>query len=132
MNWQQLYTTLTPAEREELLITMFRTLEARHNRKVFVRGRLLQNRRRGDIAHFIGDRRLLHTQRRHKNRWTAALAVTSIIGWVLSVALQPAYGAALVILIDLMLITVLLVKPYLRLQPARLIAKNYPAHLKRN
>jgi hypothetical protein len=121
MNWKQLYTAATPEEREELLLEMFRVHEARQNRKVLVRGRLLRERRRETIAHFIGDRRLQSLVRRRKTLWTTGLIFAAILTWSVAafeaLHAQPIYGAFLVIGFDLFLATVLLIKPYLRWRP---------------
>jgi hypothetical protein len=126
MNWKQLYTAATPAEREELLFEMFRTIEACENRKVLVRGRLLRERRRETIAHFIGDRRLQSLVRRRKTLWTTGLIFAAIVTWSVAafeaLHAQPIYGAFLVIGFDLLLATVLLIKPYLRWRPASIHA----------
>lgn len=121
MNWKQLYTTATPAEREELLIMMLQSIEARQNRKVLVRGRLLRERRRETIAHFIGDRRLQSIIRRRKTLWITGLISAALVTWSVAafeaLHAQPIYGAFLVIGFDLFLATVLLIKPYLRRRP---------------
>jgi hypothetical protein len=57
MNWQQIHVSSTPEERIEALTLMLRVLEARHNRRVFLRGRLILERRRTQAAHWIADRR---------------------------------------------------------------------------
>ena len=124
MNWKQLYTAATPAEREEILIAMLQTIETRQQRLILARGRLLRERRRETIAHFIGDRRLQSTNRRRKVFWTAGLICAAIVTWSVAafeaLHAQPIYGALLVIGFDLYLATVLLIKPYLRWQPASL------------
>jgi hypothetical protein len=139
MNWKQLYTAATPAEREELLLEMFRLHEARQNRVIFVplsinavlmgRGQgwgLLRERRRETIAHFIGDRRLQSLVRRRKTLWTTGLSFAAIVTWSVAafeaLHAQPIYGAFLVIGFDLLLATVLLIKPYLRWRPASIHA----------
>lgn len=57
MNWKQLHTLSTPAERAETVALILQTIEARQSRLILVRGRLLRERRRRQIAHFIGERR---------------------------------------------------------------------------
>jgi len=113
MNWQQLHTAATPAEREEILIMMFRTIEARQHRIILARGRLVRNRRRAIIAHFLGDRRL--APRPTRSRLTQImfmfiLSTLSIATWLIAAHIQPAYGAPL-LFSYLLLIATLLIKP---------------------
>ena len=121
MNWQQLYTASTPAEREELLLEMIHALEARQNKRILIRGRLVRERRRGNTAHFVGDRRLLGAARRYKTIWISGLMGAAGVTWYTALtATQPFYGVLLVIGFDLLLAAVLFIKPYLRWQPATL------------
>jgi len=119
MNWKQLYTAATPLEREEILIAMLQAVEARQQRLILARGRLVRNRRRATIAHFIGDRRLQSFVRRRKTLWTAGLVSAAIVTWSVAafeaIHAQPIYGAFMVIGFDLFLATVLLLKPYRRI-----------------
>ncbi len=45
MNWKQLYTSATPEERIELYMLMFQTIEARQNKLILAKGRLIHERR---------------------------------------------------------------------------------------
>jgi len=114
MNWNQLYTAATPAEREEILIAMLQAIETRQQRLIFARGRLLRNQRHATIAHFIGDRRLApHPTRSRLTQlmFIFILATLSVTTWLIAAHIQPAYGAPLVFGYNLVLIAILLIKP---------------------
>lgn len=114
MNWQQLYTTATPLEREQLLLLMLRTVDAHQRRLIFARGRLHRERRRMQLAHFIGDRRLAP---RPTTSWVIRLSFIFIITtlslttWLVAAHIQPNYGAPLLFGYNLLLIAVLSIKP---------------------
>ncbi len=57
MNWKQIHTASNPEEQLEDLHEMIRMIEARKTRKVLVHGRLIRDRRRGQFAHLLNDRR---------------------------------------------------------------------------
>lgn len=115
MEWKKLYTTATPAEREELLILMLQTIEARQQRLILARGRLVRNRRRAIIAHFIGDRRLAPRPTPILQfMFMFILSTLSIATWLIAAHIQPAYGAPL-IFSYLLLIATLLIKPTQRI-----------------
>jgi hypothetical protein len=57
MNWKQIHASSTPEEQLEALTLMLRVLQARHNRRVFLRGRLIMERRRNQTAHWVTERR---------------------------------------------------------------------------
>lgn len=56
-NWKRLYNHTTQEERLEAILILARTIEARQNKRIFVHGQLVFERRRLQSAHFIGDRR---------------------------------------------------------------------------
>ena len=58
MNWNQLYASSTAEERFEVLLHMLVVIEARQNKRILARGRLIHERR-GPFAgaHFLNDRR---------------------------------------------------------------------------
>jgi hypothetical protein len=113
MNWQQIFNASTPEERSELGIAMLRHIEARRRRWVLYRGRLIRERRRAQLLHFINDRRQA-PQRRRKIAWIASLQSSLVLVLVLSFLLPQFLGAVLVILWDLLLISLWIIKPYLR------------------
>lgn len=119
MNWQQLYTTATPAEREEILIMMLRTIEARQQKLILARGRLLRERRRAARLHFIHDRRIPPVTRTTRNLLRTLtmfiLSTISITVFMISAHIQPMYGAPLLFGYDLLLIALLLIKPTQRI-----------------
>ena len=119
MNWQQLYTTATPAEREEILILMLQTIEARQQRIILARGRLLRERRRAARLHFIRDRRIPPVTRTTRNLLRTLtmfiLSTISITVFLVSANIQPMYGAPLLFGYDLLLIAMLLIKPTQRI-----------------
>jgi hypothetical protein len=119
MNWNQLYTTLTPEERYQLMLEMLKTLERRASKRVLVRGRLLRDRRRVPVAHFIGDRRILYKQRRRKTLITYGLAAAAVATWGGALFMQPITGALTLTAFNLALISILLIKPYLRWTPVQ-------------
>jgi len=119
MNWKQLYTTATPQEREEILLTMFRTIAARQQRLILARGRLLRERRRAARLHFIHDRRTPLAQRFTLGLLRSMIvfiAVTlSVATWLIAAHIPPMYGAPLLFGYDLLLLAILLFKPYRRI-----------------
>ena len=119
MNWQQLYTTATPAEREEILILMLQTIEARQQRIILARGRLLRERRRAARLHFVRDRRIPPVTRTTRNLLRTLimfiLSTISITVFLVSANIRPAYGAPLLFGYDLLLIALLLIKPTQRI-----------------
>lgn len=122
MNWKQLYTAATPAEREELLILMLQHIEARQQKIILARGRLLRERRRKSIAHILGDRRLApRSIPIAQIGFIFILSTLSIATWLIAVHIQPMYGAPLIFGYNLLLITILLIKPY---QRQKLVAKS--------
>lgn len=118
MEWKNLYTTATPAEREEILIAMLQAIEARQQRLILARGRLVRNRRRAIIAHFIGDRRLAPRPTRSRViqfTFIFILTTLSLTTWLIAAHIQPMYGAPLLFGYDLLLIALLLIKPTQRI-----------------
>ncbi len=119
MNWKQLHTAATPAEREELLIMMFRTIEARKQRLILARGRLLRERRRAARLHFINERRMPYTKRLTRALVNGSIffiiATLSVATWIIAAHIQPVYGAPLLFGYSLILIAALAVKPYKRI-----------------
>ena len=119
MDWKQLYNRTTEDERLELTLEMLRKIEARQHRLVLVKGWFQRERRQRTVAHFIGDRRILYKQRRRRKVFTVGLTVATVTSWIGVIFLQPIYGALLLTASNLALISILLVKPYLRWQPMR-------------
>lgn len=119
MNWKQLYTTATPAEREEILILMLQTIEAREQRLILARGRLLRERRRAARLHFVRDRRVPPVTRATRNLLRTLtmfiLSTISITVFLISARIEPRYGAPLLFGYDLLLIALLLIKPTQRI-----------------
>ena len=119
MNWQQLYTTATPAEREKILILMLQTIEARQQRIILARGRLLRERRRAARLHFVRDRRIPPVTRTTRNLLRTLtmfiLSTISITVFLVSAHIQPMYGAPLLFGYALLLIALLLIKPTQRI-----------------
>ena len=115
MNWNQLYTTATPEEREEILLLMLQTLEARQQRLVLARGRLVRERRRAQRLHYLHDRRTPRPRRITRNllrSLTLFIALTvSITTWLIAAHIPPMYGAPLLLGYDLLLLTILLRTP---------------------
>ncbi len=126
MNWEQLYTAATPAEREEILITMFQALEARQQKVVLSRGRLLRERRRTARLHFIRDRRVPINKRIARalvrSSFIFILVTLSIAAWLITANIHPMYGAPLLLGYNLILLAILLAKPYQRVSLS--LAKN--------
>jgi hypothetical protein len=135
MNWKQLYASATPQEREAMLLSMLRTIEARQNTKVIARGQIIRERRgsfRG--AHFLNDRRSSSPKLR-SSIWgrlgggprpvfllsfMTILAIGSIGVWISFFELPPAYAAPLMLFHLVALSAILVIKPYrrnLQIQP---------------
>jgi hypothetical protein len=116
MNWQQLYTASTPAEREEILILMLQTIEAHQQRLILARGRLVRNRRQKLIAHFLGDRRLA-PRPTHITQFIFLfiLATLSVSTWLIASHIQPMYAAPLIFGYNLLLLAILTYKPHRRI-----------------
>lgn len=119
MNWNQLYNTLTPEERLQLTLEILKTIEKRESKRVLARGRIIRDRRRVPIAHFIGDRRIRNRQRRRKTLITYGLAAAAVATWSGVFFMQPIVGALTLTVFNLALISILLVKPYLRWVPVQ-------------
>lgn len=119
MNWNQLYTTATPQERDEMLLLMLQTLEARQQRLILARGRLLRERRHAQRLHYLHDRRTPRPQRLTRTLLrsiTLFIAITvSITTWLIAAHIPPMYGAPLLFGYDLLLLTILVLKPYKRM-----------------
>ena len=118
MNWKQIYTTLTPAERIEAAILILQTIEARKRRLVFTGARFIRERRRPyPSAHYINNRR---------NRWrlipkmTIAFILATLTAGLLIVSLNiPAsYAVPLNLIYQTCIIALLYLKPARRLQTA--------------
>jgi hypothetical protein len=113
MNWNQLYTSATPKEREEFILITLQRIEAKHNAIVFSRGRLIRERRgafRG--AHFLNDRRRRLTPRPlFLGGFMVTLATVSIGIWISFFNLPPVYAAPLMLFHLVALSTILIVRP---------------------
>ena len=114
MNDHQLYTAATPAERTELLLLMLAQLERRQRRVILAGLRLRRERRRARIAHYIGDRRLRPNRSIYRWLWIYILTTLSIATWLIAAHVQPMYGAPLLFGYNLLLLAILLIKPYQR------------------
>jgi hypothetical protein len=116
MNWKQLHRHAR--KREEILIMMLQ-LEARQQRIILARGRLLRERRRAARLHFIRDRRIPPVTRTTRNLLRTLtmfiLSTISITVFLVSANIQPRYGAPLLFCYDLLLIAMLLIKPTQRI-----------------
>ena len=116
MNWKQLHTTTTPSERVELILHMLSVIETRQRRWLWARGRLVRERRRKRHAHFIHDRRSRSAGSRVI--WLAfsfILSTLSLAVWLVSLHIPPAYAAPLLFVYNIILLSILLAKPYRRL-----------------
>jgi hypothetical protein len=114
MNWRQLHTAATPEERLELMLHLLETIERRQRRLVRVGWGFRRERRRQRAAHFIGDRRLRHRSPLLRALWLYTLATLSIATWLIAAHIQPIYGAPLLFGYNLLLLAILLIKPYRR------------------
>jgi hypothetical protein len=118
MNWKQLYTSATPAERCEAADLLLQAIEYRQHKWVFSKGRLLRERRRAQIAHFINDRRRPISWAR-----VTYLAAFGTILWTLNLTLvmvvpriELSIALPLVALYELGLLILLYFKPQRRLK----------------
>jgi hypothetical protein len=128
MNWKQLYTSATPQEREAMLLSMLRTIEARQNKLVVIsplsksaldlgrgRGWGLIHERRGPFAgaHFLNDRRRrLIPRPLFLASFMVILTAVSLAVWISFFFIPPVYAAPLMLFHLTALITLLAVKPY--------------------
>jgi len=60
MNWKQLYTSSTEAERLEVVLNMLAVIEARQNKIIFTGTTIVRNRRRVKKFHTLNDQRGRH------------------------------------------------------------------------
>lgn len=120
MNWNQLYTSSTAEERLEVLIHMLVVIEARQNKRILARGRLIHERR-GPFAgaHFLNDRRtslsirVLRMGRGRGGVFTFFILLTvSITIWLSFFHLPPIYAAPLMFFHLASLTALLVIKPY--------------------
>lgn len=101
MNWKQLFTSATPAERLEMVISMLRRIEAR-------RGYAIPHAPRYHMVE--GDQR----DSRPVFRYTFLfILVTWSFGtWIALLRLPPVYGAPLLFFHLVGLVVILVIKPY--------------------
>jgi hypothetical protein len=113
MNWKQSYTAATPDERFEAITEMLHLIEARQQRRVLVRGRLIRDRRRSQVAHFINDRRGTYQPflGLYKFIFWVAMLMMSGTTW-LALWHRPAQGAPLLAAHLGTLLFVFMIKPY--------------------
>ena len=57
MKYKQLHAASTPRERLDAVLHMLRVIEARQKRRIVVKGRLILERRRARVAHWLSERR---------------------------------------------------------------------------
>jgi len=127
MNWEQLYTTATPAEREEILISMFQAIEARQMKIILARGRLRRERRRVARLHFVNERRLMRSRLQRtrsilfKGIFLFIFSTMSIATCLIAVSVHPKYSVAIMLYYLASLMGMFLVKPLVkRLKVAKL------------
>lgn len=114
MNWRQLHTLAQPHERFEAILHMLTILGTRPRRMLFVRGRLLRDRRAAQRLHFINDRR------RHRANgliWATFLFILTTVSTALSLVIwfiHPLQAALIVLLYDVFLLAIFTIKPYRR------------------
>ncbi len=124
MNWKQIYTASTPEEQLENLNDMLKMIEARKTRKVLVHGRLIRDRRGGQSAHFLNDRR--------RGKYIPFFGLYKLALWVLLLAMtastwvllwsRPAQG---VYFLSAYLGTILMI---FLIKPMRARMKNMPVN----
>jgi hypothetical protein len=86
MNWTQLHTAATLQEREEITSLLLARLHARQSRRIYVRGRLIQERRAPARYHLVNDRRRPWALRRGLLAFHATLASGLIFPALLLIA----------------------------------------------
>jgi hypothetical protein len=114
MNWKQIYTASTPEERIEIMAEMFRKIETRHQ-LIFTSGRLIRDRRNhAKLWHMIGDRRgrIDTIQKFYLSLFTFILLTVSVSTWLIALNAHPELSAKLFLTYNLILISILLIKPY--------------------
>lgn len=119
-NWKKQFTLANQDEQLEAIALMSRYIEARQDRRVWVRGRLILERRRLQAAHYIGDRRGRYTLTRFVSLLTFAvvLVTVSIATWGIAVHAPISIGAPVLFFHLTSVTAVLAFKPYrLRTQP---------------
>ncbi len=113
-NWKRLYNLADHSERLDAILLLARTIEARENKRVLVRGRLLLERRRLQAAHYIGDRRERYPITRAASLMTfiAVLVTVSVATWGVAIT-QPIHIGAPALFFHLTaLMGVFAFKPY--------------------
>lgn len=114
MNWKQLYASATPQEREYIMFLMLQTIEARKNKNIVARGRLIKERR-GPFAgaHFLNDRRKASLRRNvYRILFISILLLVSSTTFLVAYNIPNKYGAPLIFFYNIGLLLILLIKPY--------------------
>lgn len=101
MNFRQLYSSSTSQERHETIEQILHIIEARQHRWVFVRGRLVRDRRgyfRG--AHFLHDRRVIRVTLPHPSQRVGGMVVMASVFnlgvWMFALPYAPHIAAPIV------------------------------------
>lgn len=116
MNWKQLFASSHTKERDENLILFLKVIQARKQRLVFSRGRLVREKR-GNFpgAHFLNDRRRLRPRLSRAITLTSfafILTTVSVATWLFAMH-APAQLAAVALGLHITLLSLILyIKPY--------------------
>jgi hypothetical protein len=122
MPWKQLYTSNTPDDRIEIALHMLRVVTTRRRRRLLVGLRLVRERRGGwRRFHYIHNRRAPGRAARRLSRilFMFILATLSLATWLVALHIHPRHGAPMLFAWSMLLLTVLLVKPYRRVMVQR-------------
>lgn len=120
MNWKQRFASATPKEREDILFCMLQTVEARKNKNIIARGRLVKERR-GPFAgaHFLNDRRRPISRNLFRALFISIMLTVTIALFLVAIHIPLEYGAPLILFYDLSLIALLLIKPYKKISSSK-------------
>ena len=113
MEWHQLYSSATSEERLKVFIKMLRVIEAHEEKNIFMRGWLIFDRRRDQIAHYINDRRRNFSWRAAFNHLSIFFSLYSLtIGVViLAINLTPLRAVLLILGYEAAIVGLMYFKP---------------------
>jgi hypothetical protein len=122
MPWKQLYTATTPDDRIEMALHMLQVVTTRRRRRLLVGLHLVRDRRAGrQRSHYIHNRRMpaRAARRLYRVLFMFILATVSLATWLVALHIHPRHGAPMLFAWSMLLLTVLLIKPYRRVAVQR-------------
>lgn len=119
MNWKQLYEATTPAQRQEIAWLLLHRIHARQSSTQRTKpiDYFLTIYPKG--YHFIGGHHRKDLLALYRGMFMFILATVSLAAWLVALQVRPGYGAPLLFAWSMLLLTVLLIKPYKRVMVQR-------------